>query len=406
MIVAFWIIAALMTLLAILIIGVPIARGAGGARNDAAQANIAIYRRRVRELDEERAAGSIAQQNLAAARAEIDRQLLDDVGEEKAASVTNNSGRRRLPAALLASLLVPGVVIGFYAWSGFPSLPDQGPPGILQGDAQAQLAFVEKQLSRLETRLQQQPDDGEGWLILGRAYALLGRYADAAEAFKKAQDVLGASAPVFAERAQALARAADGRFEGEPARLLASALQLDPGNTQALWLSGIAAEQAGNQALAAERWRAALATVPADSAAAATIRNALEQPLGLTDGTASSSAAGRARIEVSVRLDPKFTREFAADTPVFVFARAVDGPRMPLAVVRTTVGRLPQTLTLDDSKALSGGAKLSAFREVRIVARVSPDGQAMPKAGNVQGSSGPIQTDAGQPVTLVMNARI
>lgn len=405
MIVAFWILAALMTLLAILIVGIPIARGAGGSRDDAAQANTAIYRRRVRELEEESAAGSISQQNFAAARAEIDRQLLDDVGEETA-SVASNGGRRRLPVALMASLLVPGVVIGFYAWSGLPSLPDEGPPGIVQGDAQAQLAFVEKQLSLLETRLQQQPDDGEGWLMLGRAYALLGRYSDAAGAFKEAQEVLGVSAPVLAARAQALARAAEGRFDGEPARLLASALKLDPGNTQALWLSGVAAEQAGNQALAAERWRAALATVPADSAAAATIRNALEQPVDLTEGTASSSAAGRARIEVSVQLDPKFAREFSADTPVFVFARAVDGPRMPLAVVRTTVGRLPQTLTLDDSKALSGGAKLSAFREVRIVARVSPDGQAMPEAGNVQGSSGPIQTDAGQPVTLVMNARI
>lgn len=405
--IAFWIIAALMALLAILIVGIPIMRGAGGARDDAAEANIAIYRRRVRELEDERATGAISQRNFASARAEIDRQLLDDVGEETAASVASNSGRRRLSAALMASLLVPGVVIGFYAWNGLPSLPNQGPPAILQGDAQAQLAFVEKQLSRLETRLQQQPDDGKGWLMLGRAYALFGRYADAAGALKKAQGVLGVSAPLLAERAQALARAADGRFEGEPARLLADALKLDPGNTQALWLSGIAAEQAGKQALAAERWRAALATVSADSAAAATIRNALEQPADPTGGdAASSSAVGRARIEVSVQLDPKFAREFAADTPVFVFARAVDGPRMPLAVVRTTVGRLPQTLTLDDSKALSGGAKLSAFREVRIVARVSPDGQAMPKAGNVQGSSGPIQTHAAQPVTLVMNARI
>ncbi|HET8702083.1 MAG TPA: hypothetical protein VFL97_10520, partial [Nitrococcus sp.] len=274
-------------------------------------------------------------------------------------------------------------------------------------DAKTQLEFVKEQLARLETHLRQQPNDGDGWFVLGRAYALLGRYEDAGNAFKKAQDVLGASAPVLAERAQVLARAAKGNFDGEPAQLLASALKLDPGNTLALWLSGIAAKQKGDQALATERWRAALATVPADSAAAAAIRSALgESGETAKKAAAPSVAVGGARIEVSVQLDPKFAHEFSAATPVFVFARAVDGPRMPLAVVRTTVGRLPQTLTLDDSKAITGGAKLSAFREVQIVARVSPDGQAMPEAGNVQGSSGPIRTDTHQPVTLVLNSRI
>lgn len=411
----FWMIAALMVLLAILFIVVPIVRGTGRSRGSAADANIAIYRRRIRELEDERAAGSISQQNLAEARAEIDRQLLDDVGEEAGAGVTSATGgssRRRsfLPGALMASLLVPAVVVGFYAWNGMPSVPDGAPPSILQADAKTQLEFVKNQLTVLQTRLRQHPDDGQGWFVLARAYALLGRHQDAADAFKKAQDALGVSAPVLAERAQALARAAQGRFDGEPAQLLASALKLDPGNTLALWLSGVAAQQKGDQALATERWRAALATVPADSAAAAAIRNALGQTDtdGLTKGAAPSAAAavGRARIEVSVQLDPQFAREFAADTPVFVFARAVDGPRMPLAVVRTTVGRLPQTLTLDDSKAMVGGAKLSAFREVQVVARVSPDGQAMPETGNVQGSSGPIRTDADQPVTLVMNSRI
>lgn len=400
----FWFIAALMTLLAILIIVMPIVRGAGRPRNGAAEANIAIYRQRIRELEDEQAAGSISQQNFAEARAEIDRQLLDDVDEEAGAAAAGRS--RRLPTTLMASLLVPAIVVGFYAWNGMPSVPSGAPPDILQANAQTQLEFVKKQLTLLETRLRQHPEDGKGWFILGRAYALLGRHQDAANAFKKAQDALGASAPILAERAQALAHAADGRFAGEPAQLLASALQLDPGNTLVLWLSGVAAEQEGNQALATERWRAALATVPADSAAAATIRNALGQTGALAEKVASSSTAGQARIEVSVQLDPKFAREFAADTPVFVFARAVGGPRMPLAVVRTTVGRLPQTLTLDDSKSMAGGAKLSTFREVRVVARVSPSGQAMPEAGNVQGSSGPIRTDTDQPVTLVMNSRI
>ena len=400
----FWLIAALMTLLAILIIAMPIVRGAGRPRDSAAEANIAIYRQRIRELEDEQAAGSISQQNLAEARAEIDRQLLDDVGEETG---TGTAGRsRRLPTALMASLLVPAIVVGFYAWNGMPSMPSGAPPDILQANAQTQLEFVKKQLTLLETRLRQHPEDGEGWFILGRAYALLGRHQDAANAFKRAQDVLGTSASILAERAQALARAADGSFAGEPAQLLASALQLDPGNTLVLWLSGVAAEQEGNRALATERWRAALATVPADSAAAATIRNALGQTGDLAKKVAPSPAAGQARIEVSVQLDPKFAREFAADTPVFVFARAVGGPRMPLAVVRTTVGRLPQTLTLDDSKSMAGGAKLSAFHEVQVVARVSPSGQAMPEAGNVQGSSGPIRTDTDQPVTLVMNSRI
>ncbi|MDN5872277.1 MAG: c-type cytochrome biogenesis protein CcmI [Nitrococcus sp.] len=403
---AFWIIAALMALLAILIIVVPIARGARHPRDGTADANIAIYRRRIRELEAERAGGLISQQNLAEAQAEIDRQLLDDVGEEGGAAESARGSRRRLPGALMASLLVPAVVVGFYAWNGMPNPVLGGPPDILQASAQAQMEFIEEQLTLLEARLRQHPDDGEGWLILARTYSLLGRHKDAAQAFQNAQDALGVSAPLLAERAHALARAADGRFAGKPAQLLARALKLDPGNTLALWLSGIAAHQQGDQTLATEHWRAALATVPAESLAASTIRNALVRTGGLAQESAPSPAVAGARIEVSVQLDPKFAQEFAANTPVFVFARAVDGPRMPLAVVRTTVGRLPQTVTLDDSMAMAAGAKLSAFPEVLIVARVSPSGQAMPQAGNVQGSSGPIRTDTDEPVTLVMNSRI
>ncbi|EAR20571.1 c-type cytochrome biogenesis protein CcmI [Nitrococcus mobilis] len=405
--IVFWIIAALMTLLAILLIVAPIVRGTRRFGAGAAEANIAIYRRRIRELEEERDAGTISQQNFAVARAEIDRQLLDDVGEEAGVGIVGSRPRSRLPAVVVSLFLVPAVIGGFYAWNGLPNVPSGASLDVLHASAQTQMEFVEKQLAQLKAHLQQQPEDGKGWLVLGRAYMLLGRHQDAAVAFKKAQDALGDSAPVLAERAQALARAADGRFDGEPAQLLSSALQLDPGNTLALWLSGVAAQQKGDQALATERWRAALATVPADSAVAEAIRGALGQSGELAEKAAVPPvAAGDTRIKVSVRLDPKFAHEFAAETPVFVFARAINGPRMPLAVVRTTVGRLPQTVTLDDSQALASGAKLSAFRQVRVVARVSPDGEATPKAGNVQGSSGPIRTDADKPVTLVMNSRI
>lgn len=407
---AFWLLAASMMLLAILIIVLPIVRGAGRSRDGAAEANIAIYRRRLRELEEELAAGSISQQYHDEARAEIDRQLLDDVGDETAGRAGDvRSTRGRLQIALIATLLVPAVVAGLYAWTGWPNLSLGGPsPSILQASAQSQMEFVKKQLPLLEARLREKPGDGDGWFILGRAYMLLARYQDAAHAFAKAQDALGVSAPLLAERAQALARAAGGRFDGQPAQLIARALKLDPGNTLALWLSGIAAQQSNDRALAVERWRAALATVPDGSEAATTIQAALAQigSPAKPKKTGGAASKGGVRIEVSVRLDPKFAREFAADTPVFVFARAVDGPRMPLAIVRTTVGHLPQTLTLDDSKSMGGGMKLSSFQEVQVVARVSPDGQATPRPGNVQGSSGPIRTDTDRPITLIMDSRI
>lgn len=403
----FWIIAALMTLLAILVIAVPMARGIRRSRESTEEANIAIYRRRIRELEDEQATGSIREQNLAEARTEIDRQLLDDVGEGTGGAVARNRERgTRLPAALLASLLVPAIVVGFYAWSGIPSVPSGGPPDILQASPQAQWEFVQQQLAQLEAHVHEHPEDGQSWLMLGRVYTLLGRYEDAAVALKKAQETLGASAIILAERAQALARAAGGSFAGKPAKLIANALQMNPGNTLALWLSGVAAHQQGNKAKAMRVWQAALATVPPNSETATTIRNALAKVGGSAEEAASSPAVGDVGIEVLVQLDPKFAREFAPDTPVFVFAKAIDGPPMPLAVVRTTVGRLPQTLTLDDSNAVVKGAKLSAYRKVQIVARVSPSGQAMPSAGDVQGSSGPIRTDTDQPVTLIMNSRI
>ncbi|MCL6556585.1 MAG: c-type cytochrome biogenesis protein CcmI [Burkholderiales bacterium] len=383
---AFLLAAGLLALLAVLFVVLPLLRGQRlSLPHDAA--NVAVYRDELAELEADREAGTLSQADYEAARRELERRLLQDItGEGKPAALFP-----RWPAVLLA-LFLPLAAASLYWRLGEPAAITAPRLTGLTPTQQVQAL-----LPALEKHLKEAPEDATGWRMLAKAYMALERYPEAAAAMERAAKLLPRDAQVLADQADALAMAQGQRLAGRPQALLARALELDPDNGKALYLAGYAALEAGDRETAARHWKRLLARLPADSEDAATVRQQLEEI-----GAATPRAEQKAAISGTVRLHESLRARVAPEDTVFVFARAVNGPRMPLAILRLKARELPAPFRLDDSQAMSPAMRLSGAREVVVGARISKSGNATPRPGDLEGVSAPVKPGARE-VTVVID---
>lgn len=369
------------------------------------EANIAVYRDELRELDADLAAGALARADYDRAREELERRLLEDVGEdvpgrrpqavrplpEKLARWSTVSAAAAVPLVALAIYLAVGDVRGLDPQARAPR--DIG------------IAEIEAMVERLAQRLEQTPDDVEGWRMLGRSYTVMGRFAEAARAFSRAAAKAPRDAGLLADLADALAMARGQNLAGEPEELVLRALQLDPQNLKALALAGTAAFNRDDFAGAVRYWERMLPHVPAGSEEARMVQSNIDE----AKARAAEKAAGKARpaaaaqLTGTVRLSPKLAAKASPEDTVFIFARAADGPPMPLAALRRKVKDLPARFTLDDSMAMGPKAKLSAHPKVVVVARVSKGGTPAAQSGDLEGRSAPVASDA-RDVTVTIDS--
>ena len=386
---AFWTISAALAALALVLLLRPLLfpRKAGEVRREAA--NVSIYKDQLRELDADLAAGKLAPADHARSRAELEARLLADVAAAGPAAQTPAArpGGRRFALALGAA--VPLLALALYLAVGNPAAlgPREDPHAF---DAQQLTALVE----RLAAKMRDNPDDAEGWRLLGRSYAALGRFPEALDAYAKAAARKPRDADLLADMADVLATTRSTRLQGEPEKLVLRALEIDPQNLKALALAGTAAFDRKDFDAAARYWQRMLPLVDPGSDDARQIQASIAEARTL--GGAGSSA-----LKGQVRLSPKLAGKAAPDDVVFIFARAVEGPPMPLAVKRARVRDLPVEFALDDSMAMAPGMNLSAHARVVVGARVSKSGQPTPQAGDLQGFSAPVANDArGVSVTI------
>jgi cytochrome c-type biogenesis protein CcmH len=307
---------------------------------------------------------------------------------------------------LLLSLagLVSALAVAGYAWVGTPRALDREPTASAAGTGQeVTLEQVEAMVGQIEARLKDKPQNAEAWAMLGRAQAVLGRHEQAAQAFKQAVALRGDDPMLLAHYADALAGANGRSLEGEPSRLLDKALAIDPGNLKALSLAGTRAFNRQDYPLAVQHWENLVRLAP-DPAIAQQVQQAIDEArrrAGLASAApaASSVAAGPlpqagASLSGTVSLAPTLAARTKPGDTLFVFARAADGPRMPLAIVRKQVKDLPLNFTLDDSMAMTPAAKLSSATRVVVGARISARGDATPQPGDLQGFSMPVAPGA------------
>ena len=400
--IAFTALAAVLVVTALLFLLWPLLR-APRAGASVQAANLSIYRDQFAELERDLRLGVLEAGQYEAARAELQRRLLDEAGD---ASTTPASAPRSSRVTALAIALALPVMAGLLYWQlGEPQALD--PARLAPPDASniTQEEF-EAMTAQLAARLQANPDDAEGWTMLGRAYKALGRHTDAAKALAEANQRMPGVPEILIEYAEALAQA-HGRLAGEPRRLLEQALKIAPNDPKALTLAGGAAFEAGDYQRAIGYWQSVAATVPPESELGRALATGIERAQSMA-GTKPApvptqpQASGKAVVRGEIKLSAALKERASADDTVFIFARAAEGPRMPLAVLRKQVRDLPATFELDDSMAMNPALKLSSVPRVVVTARISRSGGATPQSGDLQGESAPV-TPGGKAVSITID---
>lgn len=367
--------------------------------------NTAIHRDRLGELERDRSDGTLSAVDLVEAREELQRQLLDDTA---ATEVVVSEGFSRRSGIAIAVLL-PLAAVALYALLGSPA-------AVLPAAVQTQRAAadMEQLVVKLASKLEQNPDNPEGWAMLARSYKSLGRWDDAERAFARIGPGLNRSAELLAELAELLVQKNQG-FDPRSRDLIRQALRLEPGNMLALFMGGGEAFEGGRYAEAAALWERLLSQLEAGSEDArmveASIAKARERSgkgpklsAGETaKGTAKDATKGATKgaaavpaksVSGRVELSPALKDKANPDDVVFIFARAVDGPRMPLAAQRARVADLPLDFMLDDSQAVMPSANISSAEQLRVEVRVSKTGKATPGKGDLTGKSAVVKPGA------------
>ncbi|MCX7061224.1 MAG: c-type cytochrome biogenesis protein CcmI [Gammaproteobacteria bacterium] len=400
-------------LLAVLLATHPWWRARGGTRQNRRAANVAAYRLRVAEIEAETASGLIPPDEAAALRAELDARVLTDADGTEPELVAKTERRPLL--IMLVTLALTMFASGWYLWRGGWEMQQQiaaGAPPTPKLDP-AIAAMVDKLAARLKTN----PDDAEGWSMLGRSYMVTQQFGEAANALAEANKRAAAPrADWLADEGEAIAFASGEDVSGLAAERFEQALKLDPALPKALWYGGLSAVGAGEYATGRARWQQLMAQPELDEGMRTVLRERVaaldkalaERGLSAADVPAPSASTGAAaaavRLQVQVSLAPALADKIPSGAILFVFAKAASGPPMPLAVQRLPDARLPLAVTLDDSMAMAPGLKLSAFDQYVITARLTASGSVQAQPGDLEGRVDVSRDRAGgEPVALTID---
>lgn len=421
---AFLFIAWAMTLLVLGLLLWPLLRRQESSTNEDEEKTLSVYRQQFAELEQDRNNAVVTDHQYEQSKRELERRLLEETG---AAAVTRAPRVRPVNSRTIAvalAIMIP-TVSGLLYWNlGNPSAITHPaaplPTTQRSGDSDHQTSEGLEALSeKLKKKLEQNPDDAVGWALLARSYVEIGRHADAVPIYEKVVKMIPDDAQLLADYADALGMLNGRKLEGKPEQLIQQALKSDPTNVKALMLAGTVAFDRREFVQAAQYWERAVTHLPSD--AEAEIRQELVSGIAEAKGLAGGKPAlavpaggasmpanqgGQvAAISGTVSLAPALVAKSAPTDTLFVFARAVDGPPMPVAIVRATKRDLPFSFRLDDSNSPMPARKLSDAGEVIIVARLSKSGEAMPKSGDLQGMSQRVKPGA-QGLKVVVDSEL
>ncbi len=356
-----------------------------------ANANAKVYRDQISDLDREHESGHISDEEWQQSRDELSVRLLEDT-----AAIDDPAAKAEKPAvwtAVVLAVAMPISAMGLYMWVGNPEALN---PLALKSPDQVDQKDLAKLAQTLADRLQSQPDNLQGWVMLGRTYRTLENFDASLKAYDTALK-MSADDDLQLERIEVMAMQRQGQFEGEPWRVIREILQKDPQHFGALLTAGSASYAEGKYADALKYWEQARKPLDANNPdlpglenAIATVRDKLGMP---TKPVPSVSSA--LNVSGQISLSAALKAKVSPNDAVFVYATPANGDRMPLAIMKTTVSQLPLNFMLDDSTAMTPERKLSMAGEVLVKVRVSKSGNAMPQSGDLTGASeGPVKVGA------------
>jgi len=288
----FWIIAATLAFMAPLFVALPLLKSHrtpvfGAAGNEL---QFSVYRDQLAELDEESRAGRLAGDQYAQARGELENRLLEEVPEADTPVVAPVQRTYRA-VAFAAFIAVPLLAVTLYLALGNPAALRPQQTESAHGLGQQQMDAL---IGRLAARLEKNPEDAKGWVMLARAQAVRGRFGEASAAYAKSVAMFPDDAQLLADYADALAMAQGGRLPGEPEALVERALRADPNNAKALALAGTIAFDSKNYSLAIKHWERLRGSIPPDSEFAKSIQGSIDDAKGLSPAGGGPRATGNA----------------------------------------------------------------------------------------------------------------
>lgn len=399
----FLLIVSVMILSAFLIVLPPLWRKHPVAETDQDQRNIAIARQRLVELKEQLQAGALSQALYDEQLAELELALSDDLDIQRQVKTPQSSGRWMASVLVLAIPVAAGSL--YWTLGNYQSLSQ-----VEQTAATPEQEQMSKMVAGLAERLEKQPDDALGWTMLGRSYKYLQQNDKAVVAFEHAYKLIGNQPEIMLLYADALAFANNEQLAGKPAELVFKALAMEPDNVTGLWLGGMVKAQTADFAAAMDLWKKLEAQLPRGSEAQQEIQGMLAKlatqiPEGAT-AQAESKPANAVSIDVQVSLSPELQKSVSPSDTVFIYAQALSGPKMPLAIVRKQVSELPLTVSLTDAMAMMPNMKLSNFEQVKLLARISKSGDAMQQPGDLIGVIEQVALTDKSPQKIVINSQV
>jgi len=412
-----WVVAGIMMLVVLLALLLPLWRGRGALRLlDSDTANIAVLKEQLAELDLELANGNMTREQHAQACRDLQRAAaadLSDAGADGGAVAAEPLSRpaRRWFSLILVVLLPLSSVLFYQQVSSYREVAQ--PPAAATatgGDGQQEKTPPLTELVEvLAARLRAEPDNQEGWKMLGKTYMLLQRVPEAVAAFEQSYQRGGSSdVDLLADLAEALAYANGNLMQGRPHAILKQALQIQPDLPKALWLSGFAWFQQEDYARAVKDWEGVLNSPDLDTQARQVLVQYLAEARKQAGLPARADETGQqdktaVQIAVHVSLDASLRDQAKPEDVVFVFAKLAEGMPMPLAVRKIAAKDLPATVVLDDSMSMLQGHSLAGKSKVIVGARVSKSGAPVPQAGDLQGLSAVIDPKTTPEISIRMD---
>jgi cytochrome c-type biogenesis protein CcmH len=398
-----------MIAVAVLILILPLLKKTNLPLVDGKQRNLKIARQQLAELKQQLQDGRLLQHQFDAQYQELQANLNNELDHDNPVGTKagTGSGRWMIPIIIL---FLPLLSLALYVGLGDP---DAMRKIDMQQEADQQLSNVRMLIPQIIERLKQSPEDLDGWLMLGRSYMFVQNYPAAKDVFAKIYQFQPDNVEVMLNYANCLAMNNNGQLAGEPAELIEKAVKKAPDNSNALWLAGMAKAEEGDSKQALTYWHKLLMQLPPESDGSKQVQQmiaelaAQEANTEADAGTASqASVAITTRIQVSVDIAPAQKAGTQPQQTVFIYAQALNGPKMPLAIVRKKLADLPLTVELNDSMAMQPGMHLADFKRLKIVARVSKSGDAIPKTGDLIGSSELNVTSDTQAISLLINQEV
>ncbi|MDH5391594.1 MAG: c-type cytochrome biogenesis protein CcmI [Gammaproteobacteria bacterium] len=409
----FWLLVVLMLLTAAGFV-LPALLGKSRLRNaDRNLQNVSIAKDRLQELDAEFEKGVIDNDLYQSQKTELQKALVTDVSESEEPVAADQSSKWQLIAALF---VIPLVAVPLYLKLGnVTAFDESAAKPVTANHGNSSMVSMQAALKNLALKLEQDPTNIKGWQMLARSYMSMRQFQAAADTYAQLYQLVGNQTDVLLAYADALSMSNGGRISGQPFALIKTALQQSPDNATGLWLAGLGYSENGDFSTAIKHWQKLLPLLNANQesqnkvhALIAQAKTKLGQPVAVNPPVSKQPpkqlVASPVSLNVTINLSESLKARASADDVVFIYAKAHQGPPMPLAAVRKRVADLPVTVKLDDSMAMMPQMKLSSFKKVDVGARISKTGSAIGQPGDLQGISKMVELGSSVNVNVIINA--